>query len=64
MSSVFFCIIQQRFKVSFIYIFHFSFYKFIYLFIFIFGCVGLHCCAWAFSCCSEQGLLFVAEHGL
>ena len=22
--------------------------------------LGLHCCAWAFSSCSEQGLLFVA----
>ena len=22
--------------------------------------LGLHCCAWAFSSCSEWGLLFVA----
>ena len=22
--------------------------------------LGLHCCTWAFSSCSEQGLLFVA----
>ena len=26
--------------------------------------LGLHCCVWAFSSCSEQGLLFVAVHGL
>ena len=26
--------------------------------------LGLHCCAWAFSSCGEQGLLFVAVHGL
>ena len=38
------------------------FKKFIYLF--IFGCVGLRCCARAFSSCGERGLLFVAVHGL
>ena len=26
--------------------------------------LGLHCCMQAFSSCSEQGLLFVAVHGL
>ena len=26
--------------------------------------LGLRCCAWAFSSCGEQGLLFVAVHGL
>ena len=26
--------------------------------------LGLHCCPWAFSSCSEQGLLLVAVHGL
>ena len=26
--------------------------------------LGLRCCAWAFSSCSEQGLLFVVVHGL
>ena len=26
--------------------------------------LGLHCCAWAFSSWGEQGLLFVAVHGL
>ena len=43
----------------------------------IFGCTGLHCYTWAFSKCSERGLLFivacqlliavaslVSEHGL
>ena len=39
------------------------FLNFIYL-LFIFGWLGLHCCAWAFSSCGEQGLLFVAVHGL
>ena len=34
---------------------------FIYLFL---AALGLHCCAWAFSSCGEQGLLFVALHGL
>ena len=35
--------------------------------IFFFLCLaglGLHCCAQAFSSCGEQGLLFVAVHGL
>ena len=26
--------------------------------------LGLHCCTWAFSSCTEQGLFFVAVHGL
>ena len=26
--------------------------------------LGLRCCVWASSSCSEQGLLFVAVHGL
>ena len=34
---------------------------FIYLFLAV---LGLRCCAWAFSSCSEQGLLFVAVRGL
>ena len=33
----------------------------IYLFL---AALGLCCCAWAFSSCGEQGLLFVAVHGL
>ena len=36
---------------------------FFYDILFIFGCVGL-LCAWAFSSCGEQGLLFVAVRGL
>ena len=38
----------------------FFFNKFIYLL----AALGLHCCTWAFSSCSEWGLLFVAVHGL
>ena len=33
----------------------------IYLFL---AALGLHCCVWAFSSCSEWGLLFIAVHGL
>ena len=36
-------------------------YVFIYLFLAV---LGLCCCVWAFSRCSQQGLLFVAVHGL
>ena len=35
--------------------------SFIYLFMAV---LGLRCCAWAFSSCSERGLLFVAVRGL
>ena len=43
----------------------FFFFKQIYLFYFYFLAVlGLRCCARAFSSCGEQGLLFVAVHGL
>ena len=38
-----------------------NFYLFIYLFL---AALGLRCCVQAFSSCSEQGLLFVAVHGL
>ena len=41
--------------------FVFVFYKFIYLSL---AALGLRCCARAFSSCGEQGLLFVAVHGL
>ena len=41
------------------------FKKKINLFIYLFLAVlGLPCCVWAFSSCGEQGLLFVAVHGL
>ena len=26
--------------------------------------LGLHCCTWAFSSCSERGLLFIEMRGL
>ena len=45
----------------FFFLFFFKFYT--YLFI-SFGCVGLRCCVWAFTSCSERGLLFVAVRGL
>ena len=38
-----------------------SLFKKIYLFL---AALGLRCCAWAFSSCSEWGLLFVAVCGL
>ena len=44
----------------FIYLFIFKIY-FIYLFL---AALGLRCCAWAFSSCSEQGLLFIVVCGL
>ena len=31
---------------------------------FFLAALGLRCCTWAFSSCSEQGLFFVAGHGL
>ena len=38
---------------------------FFVLFLFLFlAALGLHCCALAFSSCSEQGLLFFAVRGL
>ena len=40
-------------------------YLFIYLFIYLFWvALGRRCCAWAFSSCSERGLLFVAVRRL
>ena len=38
------------------------FFKFLY--IYFLAALALHCCAQAFSSCSERGLLFVAVHGL
>ena len=35
-----------------------------YLLIYLLAALGLHCCAWAFSSCGEQGLFFVAVCGL
>ena len=44
-----------------------KFLKYIYFFIFIYlflAALGLRCCAWAFSSCSERGLLFAVVRGL
>ena len=38
--------------------------KFIYFIYLFLAVLGLRCCVWAFSSCGEQGLLFVAVHGL
>ena len=59
----------ERYKSSLVISIHFlkSFFVVvkIYLFhLFTFGCAGSSCCAWAFSSCGEQGLLFVAVCGL
>ena len=35
-----------------------------FLFFFFLAALGLLCCVRAFPSCSEQGLLFVAMHGL
>ena len=42
----------------------FFLYKFIYFIYLFLAALGLHCCARAFSSCSEQGLLIVAVHRL
>ena len=39
------------------------FFKLINLINFFLSVLGLHCCAWAFSSCSEWGLLFTVVHG-
>ena len=48
------------FSILLVFLFFF-FQKDIYLFM---AALGLRCCAWAFSSCSERGLLFVAACGL
>ena len=40
------------------------FSKFIYFIYLFLAALGLHCYVRAFSSCGEQGLLFVAVHGL
>ena len=41
------------------------FFSFFFFFFNLFlAALGLRCCAWAFSSCSEQGLLFVAVRRL
>ena len=49
------------FKINLIYFVIYFINLFIYLFL---AALGLRCCARAFSSCGEQGLLFVAVHGL
>ena len=49
--------------MNFIFLFLF-FNKFIYFIYLFLAALGLRRCAWAFSSCSERGLLFVAVHGL
>ena len=50
--------------ILYVYIMLTSFFL-IDLFICLFlAALGLCCCAWAFSSCSEQGLLFIAVRGL
>ena len=41
-----------------------NFFFKIYLINLFLATLGLHCCTWAFSSCSEWGLLFVAVHRL
>ena len=40
-----------------------SWYKVLKIFLSL-AALGLRCCTWAFSSCGEQGLLFIAVHGL
>ena len=42
-------------------LFFLSFFLFFFLFL---AALGLRCCTWTFSSCSEWGLFFVAVHGL
>ena len=44
--------------------FFFFLNKFIYFIYLFLAALGLRCCVWAFSSCSERGLLFVAVRGL
>ena len=51
--------------VLFLFFSPFNIYIFFNIFICLFlAALGLRCCTQAFSSCSEQGLLFVAVHGL
>ena len=47
--------------MGFVFVCFFKLYLFMYLFL---AALGLCCCTLAFSSCGEQGLLFVAVHGL
>ena len=48
-------------RLIFVAILFYYFLKLINLFL---SALGLRCCAWAFSSCSERGLLFIVVHGL
>ena len=37
---------------------------YVFVFVFVLAVLGLRCCMQAFSGCREQGLLFIAVHGL
>ena len=52
---------QQKSTACFLFIYFKNVFIFIYLFL---AALGLRCCTWAFSSCSERGLLFVAVRGL
>ena len=36
----------------------------LFIYLIFMAALGLHCCAWDFSSCGEQGLLFIAVRGL
>ena len=63
------CLFPSGNHYSVLCIYNFIFYLFINLLIYLFlSALGLHCCAWVFSC-GERGLLIavvslVAKHGL
>ena len=59
--NIFMTLAYQGARGSLHIIYLFILYLFIYLFM---AALGLHCCARTFSSCSEQGLLFIAVHGL
>ena len=46
------------------FVFQVHFIIFLNLFYLFLAALGLHCYTWAFSSCSEEGLLFVAVRGL
>ena len=55
---------REHFRVGEILIQFMTILFFINLFILVLAALGLRCCAWAFSSCGEQGLLFVVVCGL
>ena len=57
--TVFYCWIVDLLTIFFIVGWSFSFFKKTFL-----AALDLHCLAWAFSSCGDQGLLFAARHGL